>query len=160
MVVPVLALNGCATPSFGPNVTRRIIGVTSYWTTKPWLSFDTPPTNIPGGFKFVLYLTGANSRLGVFGDGLVHVDMYRIDRSATGGKSDRQHVRRWSFTTEEAYAYRARRAYRLGHGYGFRLDWGAAAVLGEEIMVVPAFERKDGQTIFGQPKYLKVPLAD
>lgn len=139
-----------------PRVHRDIVSVNTFYIAKPWLNFDVPPTNIPGGLKFALYTTGANSARGVFGDGTIHIDMYRVETEA-GIETKRSHVRRWSFNTEQAYPYRAKREVRFGRGYGFRLDWRDSDVLGKEIMIVASFERLDGRIIYSQPKYLKVP---
>ena len=139
-----------------PRTHRDIVAVNTFYTTKPWLNFEVPPTNIPGGFKFALYTTGANSTRGVFGDGTIHIDMYRVETKA-GVETKRVRVRRWSFDTEQAYPYRAKHPVRFGRGYGFRLDWRDSDVLGKEIMIVASFERLDGRIIYSQPKYLKVP---
>lgn len=139
-----------------PRAHDDIVGVNTFYTAKPWVNFDSPPTNIPGGFKFTLYLTGTDSTHGVFGEGTIHVDMYRVETEA-GVETTRVHVRRWSFNTEQAYPYRAKRQVRFGRAYGFRLDWGNSDVLGEEIMIIASFERLDGRIISSQPKYLKVP---
>ena len=158
----VSVVGGCAdTPRSSqgfqrPRVHRDIVTVNTFYSAKPWLNFDVPPRNVPDGFKFTLYMTGAGSARGVFGDGTIHIDMYRVETDA-GGETTRPHARRWSFDTEQAYPYRAKRQVRFGRGYGFRLDWQEAEVLGKEVMIVASFERFDGRVISSQPKYLKVP---
>jgi len=153
---------GCGDGDFArgfqyPDTRRDIVSVNTFYTTKPWLNFERPPRDIPGGFKFTLYLRGADSAQGVFGDGTIHIDMYRVDDDDAPDGTKRTHVRRWSFDTEQAHPYRAKREVRFGRAYGFRLDWGGSNVLGHEIMIIASFERFDGRIIYSQPKYLKVP---
>lgn len=148
-----LSAVGCATT---PSVSTDIVQVATFYNQEPWLNFDPIPTDVPGGLRFTLYLAPTGSPKGVFGDGTIHVEMYRVERAADG-KVETALVRRWSFTTDEARVYRARDKRRLGWGYGIRLDWGDVDVLGREIMVIVSFERKDGRTVRGRPKNFQVP---
>lgn len=148
-----LSAVGCA---ITPSVSTDIVQVATLYSPEPWLNFDPVPTDVPGGLRFTLYLAPTGSPKGVFGDGTIHVEMHRVDRTADG-KAEIALVRKWSFTTDEARVYRARDKRRLGWGYGMRLDWGDVDVLGREIMVIVSFERKDGRTVRGRPKYFQVP---
>lgn len=146
---------GCATPSSmdRPDIIRVS---TFYNSQRLWLNFDNPPTDVPQGLKFTVFLTGTQSELGVFGDGTLHMDMFRIDYNPDG-EPTRTPVRHWSFNTQEAMPYRGKRPTRYGQGYGFRIPWGDVNVHGKEIQVTVSFERLDGTIVHGQPKGLKVP---
>ncbi len=150
-----LAVTGCAT--LPKNVRRDIVEVSTFYNSQNlWLNFEDPPTNVPQGLRFSLFLKAAGQDLGVFGDGIIHVDMYRIERDEEG-EATRTHVKKWSLDTEEAAAYRSTRTTAFGHGYGMRLNWGDADVRGHEIQLVVSFERRDGPVIRGRPWYVKVP---
>lgn len=159
MVLPLGLLaslgTGCATTAL--TLHRDINRVSTFYDTlRIWLNFDSPPSSVPQGLKFSVFLTASDSELGVFGDGIIRIEMFRIDR----GSNDqplRTPVRQWSFDAQEAYPYRRKKPTRYGWAYGFRLPWGDVEVLGREILLIVSFERPDGTVIHGQPKYLKVP---
>ncbi len=155
LVLAASLAGGCT--AMGPKVSPDIIRVSTFYNKQnPWLNFDRPPRPVPGGVKFTVYLSSPDTALGVFGDGVIHVDLFRVDSDADGDPVQTP-LRRWSFDKDQAYPYRVRRKSRLGWAYGFRLPWGEVDVLGKEVMFLVSFERRDGRVIYGQPVRLKVP---
>ena len=153
VVAVMLPAVGCAT---GPRISPDIVKVSTFYVAAPWLNFEIARPDVPGGLKFALYLKPARYEKGAFGDGVIHVEMYRVDRAA-GGQKDQTLVHRWSFDVDQAHPYRFSTEKRVGWGYGMRLNWEDADVLGREIMMVALFERRDGSIVRGRPKYFVVP---
>ncbi len=150
-------INGSGCQTLAPQGRRDINRVSTFYNTQHlWLNFDSPPTHLPQGIKFSVFLTARDSELGVFGDGIMQIEMFRIDKSDSGEQT-RTPVKKWSFDTQQAQTFRGRQRKRYGWGYGFRLNWENAEVRGHEIMIIVSFHRHDGTIIHGQPKYLKVP---
>ena len=156
LVLLVGGAGGCR--SLGIPVTqRRIIRVSTFYNTRGvWLNFDSPPTDVPEGLKFTIFLSAAGRDLGVFGDGTLIVEMFRVDRNEIG-EPVRVLVKKWSFNTKQAYVFRIKEPTRYGWAYGMRLSWGDADVLGREIEVITSFKRHDGTIVYGRPMLLKVP---
>ncbi len=154
-VSPALLLAGC---SLAPTHLRRdIVRISPFYSTRAiWLNFEDPPTNVPQGLKFTVFLGTANQKLGMFGDGTMLVEMFRVEKDDQG-KPVRVPVKKWSYNTKQCYPFRSKRRTRYGWGYGLRLPWGDVDVLGKEIVLVVSFKRLDGMIIHSQPKYLKVP---
>ncbi len=156
--VGLLALftaSGCAT--LDGRFRKNIVSVATFVDKRsPWLNFDDPPRDVPGGIKIPLYLTSHDSPLGVFGDGTLHVDMYRVDK-APDGSEEPAHLRRWTYDTQQAYMFGTRKKQRVGWGYQLMLNWGDVDVLGREVMFIVSFERLDGRMIRGKRIYFKVP---
>ena len=121
---------------------------------EPWISFKDDAN--PGGLQINLFLGSGSSDKGVYGDGTIEINMYRTVARRDGRKA-RVLVKKWEFDPEQALPYLLRRPTAFGWGYGFRLNWGDADVLGKEVMLVTRFIRPDGQIVAGQPKHLKVP---
>jgi len=152
-----LLLAGCSLAS--NHLRRDIERISPFYSTRAiWLNFEDPPTNVPEGLKFTVFLGSARETIGVFGDGTMIVEMFRVDHDDQG-KAIRVSVKKWSYNTEQCYPFRSKRRTRYGWGYGLRLPWGDADVLGEEIVLVVSFKRLDGISIHSQPKYLKVPVV-
>ncbi len=159
----LLSATGCATTTTGSGFRidgrfRKDITRVSCFVDKqsPWLNFDRPPRDIPGGVRIVAYFTGGTDALGVFGDGNVVIDMYRIDRTSEQGEQA-EHLLRKTFDTEHAYQFGFKKATRFGWGYLFLVGWGDIDVLDKEVMFIVSFERQDGSTIRGKRLYFKVP---
>ncbi len=158
-----VSLTGCRTTPSGFKMDNRfrqdIVQVATFVDKlNPWLNFDNPPRDVPGGLKLAVYFTSSNGPLGVFGDGTVLIDMYRMD----GGPANRKelvHLKQWRFSTEEAYQYGFRERQRTGWGYQFRLEWGENDVLGEEVVFIVSFERYDGRVVRGKRNFFKVPVT-
>ncbi len=150
-----LVSNGCAVT---PVMFRKdIVRIATFPDKRnPWLNFDDPPRDVPGGLKLPIYLTASDSPLGVFGDGTLIVDLYRLDRTPDGDENPVL-VKQWSFDTRQAHAYGFRERQRVGWGYQLRLNWGDADVLDSEIMVIISFQRFDGRVIRGKRMFFKVP---
>jgi len=161
-IIPALLLalaglvgSGCTT-TLSP-ARKDIVRVATFFNSQRlWLNFDSPPTNEPQGLKFSVFLAASNRELGVFGDGTLHVDLFRTE-NAPDSPAQRVHLKRWSFNTAQAMPFRSKKPTRYGWGYGLRLPWGDVDVHGKEIQIVVSFERKDGSVISGLPRYLKVP---
>lgn len=152
-----LAASGCQTLELG--LSRDIVRVSTFYNNqRPWLNFDQPPTNVPQGFKCTVFLSNSKSALGCVGDGVLHVEMFRVD-DVPGGQPVRTPIKKWSYDVQQAAFFRVKEPGPYGLGYGLRLNWDDADVAGREIVVVMSFERRDGVIIHGVPKYLKVPRA-
>lgn len=150
-----VAFSGCA--AIDGRFRKDIVAVATFVDKRsPWLNFDDPPRDIPGGIKIPLYLTANDNPLGVFGDGALYVDMYRVDHGPDGTEEP-QHLKRWTFNTKEAYLFGTRKKQRVGWGYQLMLNWGDVDVLGKEAMFIVSFKRYDGRIIRGKRIYVKVP---
>jgi hypothetical protein len=158
-LIPVLALMplamvGCNV--VGPRLHKNIVQVSRFYNKQnPWVNFDKPPRRVPGGVKVTVYLSTPDRDVGVFGDGSINFDLYRIDR-IPGQPPVQTHLHRWNYPPEKAARYRAPES-RLGRGYRVVLNWGDIDVFEEEIMIQVTFERVDGQILQGRPMYFHVP---
>jgi len=138
---------------------RDIVAIAPHYNPYPWLLFDVTNPR-PQGFKIdALYLISAKTGKGVFGDGIIRVKMYRVERDEAGaGKRTLVHV--WEFDPQAALPYRCVRRTVLGYGYQLHLKWpDDCDVLGKEISVVVEFVRRDGKVIRSHPKSFIVPLS-
>lgn len=112
-----------------------------------------------GFYISALYLAAPGPKgytVGVFGDGIIHVYMYVIDRTPEG-KEKRTLVREWLFDPEQARKFRSRKLTVTGHGYQIHCPWGDADVLDKTVDIEVAFERKDGRVISSLPRRFRVP---
>lgn len=151
----ILNSTGCSTA--GPRFHKDIIRVATFPDKlNPWLNFDDPPRDVPGGIKITTYLVGSKSPMGVFGDGTLAVKMYRMEKGADGEELPVLE-RTWEFDTDEAFRYGSIERKRLGWGYGLRLNWGDADVLGKEVMFIVSFKRHDGRVIRARRTFFRVP---
>ena len=141
-----------------PPAEKNVIRVYIFAPAEPWVSFDPEGDPTPGGLRFSLFLEPGGSSKAVYGDGIIEINLYRMV-SQRGGKPQRELVRTWEFTPEQALPYLLRRPTAYGWAYGMRLSWGDAKLAGQDIQVVPRFIRRDGQIVPGRPLSLKVPRA-
>ncbi len=161
MLLAVIALpligTGCISTPYRVAGHRNITNVSTFYnTSSPWLNFDNPPDNVPQGLKFSVFLTASETELGVFGDGVFTIDLFLIERDEENNPI-RTPITKWKYTTEQAMPFRSKRPTKYGWGYGFRLNWGDADVLGKEIMTIVSFQRASGAVVHGTPFYHKVP---
>ncbi|MEE9293471.1 MAG: hypothetical protein V3W34_00695 [Phycisphaerae bacterium] len=157
LIVAGPLLNGVGCAATGPRFHKDIVLVATFPDKQnPWLNFDDPPRDIPGGIKIPVYLADSRSPLGVFGDGTLCVNMYRIDRNSDGEEQPVL-VRQWEFDTQHAHLYGFKERQRVGWGYQLRLNWGDADVLGREVMFLVSFKRHDGRIIQARRTFFKVP---
>lgn len=132
----------------------RICDLVSFFPLNTWKSFDPEGDRNVEGFAFVLYLIACDSRKGAYSNGLVHVNMYRVE-TGPDGKSTRELVQNWTARHDEL---NPRQPTRLGYGYQPHLFWGENVdVLGKEVEIVVQFEAPDGRVIQGQTVHRKVP---
>lgn len=131
-----------------------ICNVVSFFPVNTWQSFDNEGDRNPEGFAFVLYLISCKTGKGGFGDGLVHVNLYRIDRGPRGA-TERELVQNWTIRHKEL---NPRQPARLGYGYQPTLFWGDNVdLLGKEVEIVVRYEAPDGAIVQGQTVHRKVP---
>jgi len=131
-----------------------ICNVVSFFPVNTWQSFDTEGDRNPEGFAFVLYLISCKTGKGAFSEGLVHVNLYRINRDPRGA-SQRELVQNWTMSHQEL---NPRQPARLGYGYQPTLFWGDNVdLLGKEVEIVVRYESPDGSIIQGQTVHRKVP---
>lgn len=135
----------------------EIIKVHAQYNIFPWLQYDMTDPRPQGLAITALYLFGSKSPMGVFGDGVITVKLYRVD-SQSDGREARVPVHTWTFNQQEALRYRSCRRTSLGNGYRLHLRWPAEVdLVNRQIAVVVEFTRADGKTIGSNPKFLMVP---
>lgn len=141
---------------YSTSTETNVTQVRCYFSTNPWLSFDEAGDPNPEGFKVTLYLISGSTGRGVFADGTVHVELFEIPQGATGYEQYRL-AHEWYLEPNDVFPYRVRKKTVLGWGHQLRLNWKDADVLGKEVAVRVSFTRRDGRTVKGQTKFLKVP---
>ncbi len=163
-----LAAAGCQTPPGGGPAGRalqdlepNVIKIVTFWGQSPF--GPVGGGSKPGGFVIgALYLvapTEKGGERGVFGDGIIHVYMYVLEKAADGKTVNRRLAKEWLYTPEQALPYRTKRPFLGGYGYQLHCAWGDADVLGKRIEIEVRFERKDGRVITGRPKQYIVPTG-
>ncbi len=136
-----------------PNIVR----VNKFFSSEPWLSFESDGTSRPDGVKFSVYLEGPRKPAGVFGTGRMVVTMYRIDINPIGEEMATQ-VYEWDLPADRAYVYRAKEQTALGWGYGLRLQWDRGLDLsGKQVAFLVKYIREDGKVITSSRQVLKLP---
>lgn len=150
---PSAAQRDVSLPGDDPN----IIGVRKFLSQDPWLSFNREGVREADGFKATVYLESGTSGKGAFGDGILRVVMYSVQRDRRGAEETLTREYRWDLTPMQSTPWRAKRPTRLGNGYGLRLSWGSADVHGKEIELVFQFIRRDGSIVTAEPQRLRVP---
>jgi len=141
-----------------PSMESNIIRVNKFFSADPWLSFDGEGAGKVDGVRCTVYLESAKQPKGVFGDGTIVVDMYRLDGAPSGGKM-LTHVFKWELSPQEAYPWRAKKETMMGWGYGLRLNWGKGQdVAGRRVAFVVRYIRNDGRLISSSRQVLKVPI--
>ncbi len=137
----------------------NIVRVNKFFSSVPWLNFDSDGSGSIDGFKCTVYLEGPHSVKGVFGTGTIVVSMYRLD-SDRSGREFATEVYSWTLPREEAFVYRAREATMFGWGYGLRLQWGKKVdVGGRKVAVLIKYIRDDGRVVSSTRQVLRVPLT-
>ncbi|MBN2560753.1 MAG: hypothetical protein JXQ75_07480 [Phycisphaerae bacterium] len=144
----------------GPNdapVKSNIIRVNKFFSLNPWLSFSGDPSGKIDGVRFTVYLEDAERPRGVFGTGIIVVEMYRLDRDALGREKPVL-IHTWELPPEKAYPWRAKEETAMGWGYGPRLSWGEDLdVAGQQVAFLVKYIREDGRVISSSRQVLKVP---
>ncbi len=135
----------------------NIVRVNKFFSSEPWLSFESDGTNKPDGVKFSVYLEGPIKPQGVFGTGRMVVTMYRIDFNPVGEEVTTQ-VYEWDLPADRAYDYRSKELTALGWGYGLRLQWDRQLDLsGKQVAFLVKYIREDGKVITSSRQVLKLP---
>lgn len=135
----------------------NIVKVHTHYSLFPWLQFDMTDPRPQGFMISALFLISGKTGEGVFGDGLITVKMYRVDRNPPQ-RETRTLVQTWQFTPKQALPYRAVRKTVVGKGYQLHLRWADDLDLANrEIMIVVEFTRRDGKVISSGAKFFKVP---
>jgi hypothetical protein len=133
----------------------NVLGIAClYDPFSPWI-WNTEHTQVKGVRIAALYLLGPNST-GVFGDGTIHPRMYLAYKDAQG-KLDYKLIKEWSFDTQQAMPFRAKKRVRWGWGYGLFLPLGDMDLTGKDIRLTVSFERIDGLVITGNKKDFRIP---
>jgi len=152
-----IALAGCANGSLDGPVKSNIVRVNKYFSSSCWLSRSGDGTDRVDGVSFTVYLEDAQRPKGVFGTGVILVEMYRLD-SDEQGREKPVLVKRWELPAERAYPYRAKIETGMGWGYGLRLFWDEDAdVTGKQVAFLVKYIREDGSVIASSRQVLKVP---
>lgn len=156
-------LAGCAEPTpdwrdpkAGP-VKSNIVRVNKFFSVNPWLSFGEEAAGRVNGIAFTVYLEDAEEPKGVFGNGVIVVEMYRLDRDARG-RENPVHLQTWELPPDKAYPWRAKNMTSFGWGYGLRLPWDKNLnVDGQVVAFIIKYIRDDGRVVTSSRKVLKVP---
>jgi len=146
-------------PDYLADTETNIIRVNKIINSAPWLSFDPDGTRKVDGIRITVYLEAADRPKGVFGDGTITVQMYRLDRDKSGQETAAL-AQEWVLPPEKAYQWRATEESMLGRGYSLRLKWDSSAkVNGKQIAVLVKYQRPDGRQIASTRQVLKVPAS-
>jgi hypothetical protein len=140
-----------------PVAESNIIRVSKFFSADPWLSFANDGSGKIDGLRITVYLEGPNAPKGVFGDGTIIVEMYRLDYDKHG-RETASPVYKWEMPPDKAYPWRAKKATGMGWGYGLRLQWPAELdVQGRQVAFVVRYVRKDGRMVNSSRQVVKVP---
>lgn len=146
-------------PDYLADTETNIIRVNKIVSSSPWLSFDPDGTRKVDGIRITVYLESADRPKGVFGDGIITVQMYRLERDKSGQETAAL-AQEWVLPPEKAYQWRATEESMLGKGYSLRLRWDKDAnVNGKQVAVLVKYQRPDGRQIASTRQVLKVPAA-
>lgn len=155
---------GAAERSDRAPVKSNIVQVVKYFHANPWLSFSVDGSGQVDGVRFALYLVCPTTEgnvvkyKGAFGDGVIIVDMYRLERDP-GAREKAVLVHKWEMPPEEAYVWRAKKETMLGWGYGLRLQWNEGLdVEGKQVAFVIKYIRRDGRVVSSSRQVLRVPI--
>lgn len=156
---------GCAQPTpdwrdprSGP-VKSNIVRVNKFFSVNPWLSFGDEVSGRVNGVSFTVYLEDAEQPKGVFGNGVIVVEMYRLDHDEEGREVP-VHLQTWELPPDKAYPWRAKHVTNLGWGYGLRLPWDKNLdVEGRLVAFIIKYIRDDGRVVTSSRKVLRVPSA-
>ncbi len=140
-----------------PGMESNIIRVNKFFSADPWLCFNNDGTGRVDGVRLTVYLEGASQPKGVFGNGSILVEMYRLDRDAKGSESAAL-LHSWELPPHEAYPWRAKRPTGMGWGYGLRLPWpDELDVAGRQVAFLVKYRRDDGRLLSSSRQVLRVP---
>lgn len=142
----------------GPRNDPNIIAVRKFFSAAPWLIFDSDGTGKIDGVKISVYLEGAQEPKGVFGNGTLVVEMYRLDLDPTG-RENATLVYKWEMSSDEAYPWRRKKETGMGWGYGLCLQWPKKLdVGGRQVAFLVKYVRDDGRVVSASRQVLKVPI--
>jgi hypothetical protein len=143
--------------SEGPGTQSNIIRVSKFLSADPWLSFATDGSGRLDGVRITVYLEGPSEPKGVFGDGTIIVELYRLDYDKHGRETVTP-AYKWELPPDKAYPWRAKQATGMGWGYGLRLQWPAELDLqGKQVAFVVKYLRTDGRLVSSSRQVVKVP---
>ena len=142
------------------NLEPNIVRVNKIFESFPWLSYSSDGSGRVDGFKCAVYLESPTSRSkGVFGRGTIVVNMFRLEKDATG-REMAVPVQEWQLPPETAYSFQSKNPTALGWGYGLRLRWDDnVSVAGSVVAIVIKFIREDGRVVSSSRKVLRVPVT-
>ncbi len=123
----------------------------------PWLNLDREGDRDPEGIRYRIYLdpeTGEGK--GVHRDGMLHIEIYRIDQIAE---------RKIKRTLVSDYHYPTSAVHKvgkgmLGDGYLVKLVWADKDLAGREIELITSYEDPFGKKARSGTKRFKVPKYD
>jgi len=129
---------------------RRVVCL---YSDNPWLNLDKAGDRDPEGLWYYVYLS-TGSEPGQLRDGLIEVEMYRIEHSLDGTTS-RTLDSEWRYATEDLPAIR--KPGLLGDGYALLLCWNRKDTAGHEIELITTFEDTLGRRTRSETKSMRVP---
>lgn len=126
--------------------------VVCLYEQRPWLNLDASGDRDPEGLRYRAFLDTGATR-GELRDGKFHVELYVVERDATGAIA-RNMVSDWHFPTAEVNTVNSG---LLGRGYHLQLRWATKEVAGKEIEIITVFEDSGGRKTRSGTKRLRVP---
>lgn len=124
----------------------------SLFDQRPWLNLDAAGDRDPEGIHYRVFLDDGSGK-GVHRDGVLHVEMYLIDRTESG-ELQRTLVSDWKAPTSNFQPVKSK---MLGMGYHVRLRWASKATAGHEVELVTRYDGLDGNVVQSATKRLRVP---
>ncbi len=138
--------------SEGQPIIRRVACI---YDQNPWLDLDRQGDRDVEGFWFRVFLDPGTGR-GVPADGMLHVEMYRIDRRREGSTAvARTLVSDWHYPTSDLP--RIAKPGMLGDGYVPQFVWADKLLAGSEVDVLVWFEDADGNIARAGTKRFSIP---
>ncbi len=137
----------------------NVVKIRTFWTQSPFgrVGGSTKPAGFVLAAMYLVTPTPNGGERGVFGDGIIHVYLYVLERGEDGKYSKRRLVREWLYDPEQAKPFRTKRPYVGGYGYQLHCAWGDVDLCGKRVEIEVHFERRDGQIVRAVPKQFIVP---
>ena len=156
----LIVSEGCQAPRGGSRRVGRhltqsdqIRSVVCVYDDKRWLNLDRAGDRDPEGIRFRVFLDPGTGR-GVLADGILHIEMYLIER-LEDGKIKRSLASDWHYPTSEVHVIA--KPGMLGEGYFPHLRWSLKDIAGKEVEFITEFEDHAGRRTRSSTKRLRVP---
>ena len=129
-----------------------IRGVRCLYDQKPWINVDAAGDPDPEGLHYRVFLDPGDGKC-VLRDGSFHIELYQINRTATG-ETERILVSDWNYPTSEFGTILSK---ILGKGYHVQLRWAKKNIAGHEVELITQYIDPQGNVTRSATKRLRSP---